>query len=164
MNVAKETRPERSETDRSAVRVLLVEDDFFVRDIYRKKLKDLGYDVVTAENGLEGMERIKETIPDIVLLDIFMPYMDGREMLREVRSHDEWKDIPVILLTNFSASEGVRDGFDLGADEYLIKSHFTPSEVLKKIERVFEERKKNGTLGEGDHTGGRKSETTESGV
>ena len=137
----------------TGARILLVEDDFFVRDIYRKKLKDLGYDVVTAENGLKGMERIREATPDMVLLDIFMPYMDGREMLREIRSHEEWKDIPVILLTNFSASEGVRDGFNLGADEYLIKSHFTPSEVLKKIEQVFEGRKKNATLGKEEDFG-----------
>lgn len=128
--------------------VLLVEDDFFVRDIYQKKLGDIGYDVVTAENGLEGMDRLKEKRPDLILLDIFMPYMDGREMLRKIRESERWRDIPVILLTNFSASEGVRDGFDLGADEYLIKSHFTPSEVLKKIDSVFEERKKNAILKE----------------
>ena len=140
-------KPEQTDTpETDSLFVLLVEDDFFVRDIYQKKLRDIGYEVVSAENGLEGMERLKERRPDLILLDIFMPYMDGRDMLREIRGSEAWRDIPVILLTNFSASEGVRDGFELGADEYLIKSHFTPSEVLEKVRRVFEERKKNGIL------------------
>lgn len=127
-------------------RILVAEDDFFVRDIYQKKLGDSGFIVDTAADGLEGMERIRAVVPDLIILDIFMPYVDGRDMLREIRHHEEWKDIPVILLTNFSASEGIRDGFDLGADEYLIKSHFTPSEVLEKVCSVFEKHEKNGTL------------------
>lgn len=131
-------------------RILVVEDDFFVRDIYQKKLGDSGFVVDTAADGLEGMERLRGEIPDLIILDIFMPYVDGRDMLREIRHHEEWKDIPVILLTNFSASEGVRDGFDLGADEYLIKSHFTPSEVLEKVCSVFEKHEKDGTLGKSD--------------
>lgn len=126
--------------------ILLVEDDFFVRDIYQKKLKEHGYSVRAAENGLEGMDRLREKRPDLVLLDIFMPFKDGREVLRDMRASDEWKDIPVIMLTNFSESEGVRDGFSLGADEYLIKSHFTPSEVLTKIRKVLEEHGKNAIL------------------
>ncbi len=129
-------------------KILIVEDDFFVRDIYQKKLGDSGFAVDTAADGLEGMERLRSLVPDLILLDIFMPYVDGRDMLREIRRHEEWKDVPVILLTNFSASEGVRDGFDLGADEYLIKSHFTPSEVLEKVCSVFEKHEKDGTLRE----------------
>lgn len=140
--------PMKGKTALEGKDILLVEDDFFVRDIYQRKLKDFGGAVRTAENGLEGMERLEEKVPDLVLLDIFMPYMDGREVLRKMKENEVWKDVPVILLTNFSASEGVRDGFDLGADEYLIKSHFTPSEVLAKIGKVFEERRKGGILEE----------------
>ncbi len=127
-------------------RILIVEDDFFVRDIYQKKLGDSGFVVDTAADGLEGMERLRAAVPDLILLDIFMPYVDGRDMLREIRHHEEWKNVPVILLTNFSASEGVKDGFELGADEYLIKSHFTPSEVLDKVCSVFERHEKDGIL------------------
>jgi len=145
-------------------RILVVEDDFFVRDIYQKKLGDSGFVVDAAADGLEGMERLRSAIPDLIILDIFMPYVDGRDMLREIRRHEEWKDIPVILLTNFSASEGVRDGFDLGADEYLIKSHFTPSEVLEKVCSVFEKHEKNGTLEErnkGQETGDKEEKKSE---
>jgi len=128
-------------------KILLMEDDFFVRDIYQRKLKECGFDVEAAADGVEGMERLGKSVPDLILLDIFMPYKDGRDVLRELKADPERKNIPVILLTNFSASEGVRDGFDLGAEEYLIKSHFTPAEVLKKVESVLEKAGKNDTLG-----------------
>ena len=129
-------------------KILLMEDDFFVRDIYQKKLRECGFVVETAGDGVEGMERLKRSTPDLILLDIFMPYMDGRDVLREIKGNPEWKNIPVILLTNFSAREGVRDGFDLGAEEYLIKSHFTPSEVLGKVESILEKGAKGDTMKE----------------
>ncbi|MEI7749474.1 MAG: response regulator [Candidatus Moraniibacteriota bacterium] len=142
------------ETSRFAgKKILLVEDDFFVRDIYQRKLRECGFEVRSAENGVEGMECLKESVPDLVMLDIFMPYMDGRDVLREIKANEAWKHIPVILLTNFSASEGVRDGFSLGAEEYLIKSHFTPSEVLRKVESVLEKTGKGGILKEGSSLG-----------
>lgn len=127
-------------------KILVIEDDFFVRDIYQKKLGDSGFSVESAADGLEGLERLRANIPDLIILDIFMPYVDGRDVLREIKHHEEWKRIPVILLTNFSASEGVRDGFNLGAVEYLIKSHFTPSEVLEKVCAVFEKSGKDDIL------------------
>lgn len=127
-------------------KILLVEDDFFVRDIYQRKLRECGFDVESAGDGSEGLSRLRERIPDLLLLDIFMPYVDGRDVLREMKSDPVLSAVPVILLTNFSASEGVRDGFDLGAEEYLIKSHFTPSEVLKKIESVLEKAQKDAIL------------------
>jgi CheY-like chemotaxis protein len=127
-------------------KILLMEDDFFVRDIYLRKLRECGFDVVAVSDGVEGMERLKRSLPDLIMLDIFMPYMDGRDVLREIKGDNERKDIPVILLTNFSAHEGVRDGFVLGAEEYLIKSHFTPSEVLRKVESVLEKSAKSDIL------------------
>ncbi len=131
-------------------KILLMEDDFFVRDIYQRKLKECGFVVDSASDGAEGMEHLRsnKTAPDLIMLDIFMPRMDGREVLKEIKAEVLWKDIPVILLTNFSANEGVRDGFDLGAEEYLIKSHFTPSEVLRKVESVLEKSVKDGILEE----------------
>jgi DNA-binding response OmpR family regulator len=128
------------------IRILLVEDDFFVRDVYQKKLNDEGFTVDSAGNGLEGMERLREHIPDLILLDIFMPYVDGKDMLLEIRQHDEWKGIPIILLTNLADNEGVRFGFGQGVEEFLIKSHFTPSEVVQKIYVVLERCGKSGIL------------------
>lgn len=127
-------------------RILIVDDDFFMRDIYQKKLGNVGFEVDTAGDGLAGIDRIRKKKPDLVLLDIFMPYLDGKEMLYEMRQHEEWKHIPVIMLTNLSEYSGVLNGFELGADEYLIKSHFTPSEVFEKIVIVFERVAKNDTM------------------
>jgi DNA-binding response OmpR family regulator len=129
-------------------RLLLVEDDFFVRDIYQRKLAEEGFTIDSAGNGLEGLERLKEHIPDLILLDMFMPYVDGRDMLLEIRQHEDWKHIPIILLTNLADNEGVRFGFDQGVEEFLIKSHFTPSEVVQKIYGVLERHKKSAILPE----------------
>jgi len=114
---------------------MVVEDDSFVLDIYQTKLTQENFNVISATNGLEAMKKLEEekTKPDLMLLDIVMPYMDGLEVLRKIKNNDKLKDIPVILLTNLSQKEKVDEGLFLGANDYLIKSHFTPSEVLEKI-------------------------------
>jgi len=120
--------------EKSKKRILIVEDDSFVMDIYQTKLSQSGYDVVGADNGLEALKKIEEDGSfDLMLLDIVMPYMDGLEVLQKVKSDDKNKDLPIILLTNLSQKEEVDKGLELGASDYLIKSHFTPSEVLEKI-------------------------------
>ena len=73
-------------------------------------------------------------LPDLMLLDILMPYMDGLEMLAEVKKEEKLKNIPIILLTNLSQKNDIDTGMGLGANDYLIKSHFTPSEVVEKIQ------------------------------
>jgi DNA-binding response OmpR family regulator len=112
---------------------MIVEDDSFVMDIYKTKLTQEGFTVVEAENGMEAIKKLKTAKPDLMLLDIIMPYMDGLEVLKKIKENDETKNIPVILLTNLSQKEEVDKGMQLGAKDYLIKSHFTPSEVLEKI-------------------------------
>ncbi len=130
-----------------------MEDDAFVRDIYHRKLVSSGFSVDMAGDGVEGMKKFRDTRPDLVMLDVFMPYRDGRDVLREIKSDPDRKDVPVILLTNFSANEGVHDGFGLGAEEYLIKSHFTPAEVLLKVESVLGKFEKDGIISEHDAGG-----------
>lgn len=120
-------------------KILIVEDDVFVLDIYETKLGGEGYEIITAANGAEAVKRVKDENcrPDLILLDIIMPYMDGLSVLKEIRAIEELKTTPVILLTNLSQKEEVQKGFDLGAQDFLIKSHFTPSEVLEKIKRYL---------------------------
>jgi CheY-like chemotaxis protein len=113
--------------------IMIVEDDSFVMDIYKTKLLQAKFEVVEAMNGVEAMKKIKKIRPDLVLLDIMMPYMDGLEVLKNMKNDPNLKNIPTILLTNLSQKEDVDKGMALGADDYLIKSHFTPSEVLEKI-------------------------------
>jgi len=124
--------------EKNKKKILLVEDDSFVMDIYQTKLSQSGYDVVGADNGLEALKKIEKNTFDLMLLDIVMPYMDGLEVLKKVKSDEKNKNLPIILLTNLSQKEEVDKGLKLGASDYLIKSHFTPSEVLEKIKGYLE--------------------------
>ena len=117
--------------------ILLVEDDAFVSDIYNTKLKQEGFEVIIAENGIKAIESLEKGIPDLILLDIIMPYMDGMEVLKKVKEKEEWKKIPIILLTNLSEKEKIEEAMNAGANDFLIKSHFTPSEVLSKVKGLL---------------------------
>ena len=123
-----------------AKKIMVVEDDAFVLDIYQTKLSQEGFEVIPAINGLEAVKKLKEEniIPDVILLDILMPYMNGLEVLKDIKADDRFKKIPVILLTNLSQKEEIDEGLVLGADDYLIKSHFTPSEVLSKVNMLLD--------------------------
>lgn len=130
-------------------KIMLVEDDPFISDIYHIKLTEVGYAVSLASNGLEAMKKLEEgEVPDLMLLDIVMPYMDGRDVLKKLRENPVWQTIPVILLTNISEKQQVEEAFEYNVKDYLIKSHFTPSEVIEKIQSVFtkiEEENGSGT-------------------
>lgn len=121
--------------------ILLVEDDSFVSDIYQKKIESEGFKIVTAENGVEAIKKLNEIVPDLILLDIVMPYMDGMDVLKEIKANDKWKNIPVILLTNLSEKEKIEEAIGIGANDYLIKSHFTPSEVISKVNLILKKDK-----------------------
>ena len=122
------------ETTETKKKVMLVEDDVFVSDIYQVKMHNEGIEVIVAMNGMEAVEHLEKGImPDLILLDIVMPYMDGMAVLKRIKADDRWKNIPVILLTNLSDRSQVDECLSLGANDYLIKSHFTPSEVMKKV-------------------------------
>ncbi len=122
--------------------ILLVEDDIFVSDIYQTKISSEGYEVILAENGLEAIKKLEESVPDLILLDIIMPFMDGMETLRKIKSEEKWKKIPIILLTNLSDKEKIEEALGVGADDFLIKSHFTPSEVISKVNMVLLKKQK----------------------
>jgi CheY-like chemotaxis protein len=117
-------------------KIMIIEDDYFVMDIYHTKLTQAGFDVISAEDGREALKKLQEEkqIPDLILLDIIMPYIGGLEVLEQIKKDKQLKDIPVILLTNLSQKGEIDKGMGLGAKDYLIKSHFTPSEVLEKID------------------------------
>ncbi|MEI6587324.1 MAG: response regulator [Candidatus Moraniibacteriota bacterium] len=116
-------------------KIMIIEDDYFVMDIYYTKLTQSGFDVISANNGLDALKKLQEEkqIPDLILLDIIMPYLGGLEVLERIKADEQLKGIPVILLTNLSQKAEIDKGMGLGAKDYLIKSHFTPSEVLEKI-------------------------------
>ncbi|MFA6193664.1 MAG: response regulator [Parcubacteria group bacterium] len=123
-------------------KILIVEDDNFVAEVYLAKLSEMGYETALAQNGEEGLAELKKGKVDLILLDILMPIMNGIEMLEEVKKNEEWKNIPVILLTNIGEKESIQKVREMGVKNYLIKSHFTPAEVIEKIESVFLENNK----------------------
>jgi DNA-binding response OmpR family regulator len=119
-------------------KILIVEDDAFIRDIYQVKFVQEGFQVQLAENGLEALKKIEQESFDLILLDVIMPYMDGMETLKKIRENEEWKKIPVIMLTNISEKEKIEESMQEGISDYLIKSHFTPSEVVTKVRSLLE--------------------------
>lgn len=120
--------------------ILLVEDDEFLAELYATKLNLEGFEVDLAGDGEKGLKMVKEKNPDLVLLDIVLPKMDGFEVLKEMKAGKITKNIPVILLTNLSQKDEVKRGLDLGADDYLIKAHFMPSEVIRKIKQALDKK------------------------
>jgi len=117
--------------------ILVVEDDIFLAGMYVAKLKLEGFDVKIAEDGERGVKMAKSEKPQLILLDIILPKMSGFDVLKDLKEDSATKDIPVILLTNLGQREDVQKGLDLGANDYLIKAHFMPSEVVKKIKTII---------------------------
>ncbi|MDO9399130.1 MAG: response regulator [bacterium] len=119
----------------SNIKVLLVEDDSFLREICYKKLKKEGFDVFSAVDGEEALKMVIKVEPNIVLLDIILPSIDGFEVLKQIRSNKNAsiKNVPVIMLTNLGQEEDIKKAQDLKASGYLIKAHFTTEEIVKKI-------------------------------
>ena len=120
--------------------IMIIEDDIFVMDIYQTKLSQEGFQLISAINGVEAIKKLATETPDLILLDIVMPYMGGLEVLAEIKKDERINKIPIIMLTNLSQKEEVDTAMGLGANDFLIKSHFTPSEVLEKIEKILEKK------------------------
>jgi len=118
-------------------KILLVEDDPFLIDIYSTKLKDAGFEVLVSDEGEEVLGKVKEENPDLLLLDIVLPEIDGWEILRRIKSEEKFKELKVIILSNLGQKEEVEKGMDLGAVSYLIKAHYTPSQVVEEVKKVL---------------------------
>lgn len=119
------------------VKVLIVDDDAFLSGIYATKLELEGFLVVTARDGEEGLKAAMREKPDLILLDVLMPKLDGFEVLKRLKADAETKPIPVIMLTNLGQKEDIEKGLQDGAVDYLIKAHFVPAEAVEKIKKVL---------------------------
>ncbi|HTM68429.1 MAG TPA: response regulator [Candidatus Binatia bacterium] len=119
------------------VKVLIVDDDAFLSGIYATKLELDGFGVVTARDGEEGLKAAMKEKPDLILLDVLMPKLDGFEVLKRLKADPETKPIPVIMLTNLGQKEDIEKGLQDGAVDYLIKAHFVPAEAVEKIKKVL---------------------------
>jgi len=117
--------------------ILLVEDDKFLRELLVRKLEAVGFKISTAVDGREALKKVKEELPELVLLDLVLPGVDGFDILKEIKEDSTTSKIPVIILSNLGQREEVERGLRLGADDYLIKAHFTPDEIITKITDVL---------------------------
>ena len=127
-----------TKVEEKGVKVLLIEDEPEVLELYRLKLTLDEYNVVTASNGKDGLKKAVDESPELIFLAIKMPEMDGFEVLKKLRSDTKTKNIPVVILSNFDEQDMIEKGLSLGANEYLIKSQFTPEEISSKIKNWIE--------------------------
>ncbi len=120
-----------------AKKILIIEDDKFLRELISQKLLKEGYDIVEAVDGEKGIKSIKDEKPDLVLLDLILPGIDGFEVLARTKKDQNTAQVPVIILSNLGQKDDIEKGLKMGAAGYLIKAHFTPAEIIEKIGAVL---------------------------
>lgn len=128
-----DTKEESISRDPNAKTVLIVEDDQFLRNLCVRKLQKEKFNVIYAVDGEEGLRKIQEERPDLVLLDILLPGLNGFDIVAAVKNNPDIASIPIILLSNLGDKSDVDKGLGLGAEDYLIKAHFTPGEIVDKV-------------------------------
>jgi DNA-binding response OmpR family regulator len=121
------------------IKVLLVEDDNFLRSICSKKLVKEGFTVYEALDGEMALSEVEKIKPDIILLDIILPAIDGFEVLNKIRSHSNKQvaNSPIIMLSNLGQDDDIKKALSMGANDYLVKAHFTIEEIVTKVKKVL---------------------------
>ena len=118
-------------------KIAIIEDDSVISQMYRMKFEADGFDVQIANNGRDGVELVKEQVPDIVLLDLQMPIMNGDEVLKKIRSENWGKTVPVMILTNLGEEEAPKDIRSLGIESYIVKADLTPRQVIERVKTTL---------------------------
>ena len=121
-------------------KILVVEDEEILLTGLKEELESGGYTVQGASDGVEGLEKTKSFKPDLILLDLLMPKMDGMEMLQKLKADAETRDIPVVILTNLSDYEKISEALSLGAMDYLVKANYKLEDLLEKVRTVLARR------------------------
>ncbi|HOK35208.1 MAG TPA: response regulator [Candidatus Pacearchaeota archaeon] len=121
-------------------KILIVEDDKFLRELLQAKLiKEEDFSVSVAEDGEQGLKKVQEEGPDLVLLDLILPGMDGFEVLKKIKENPAIADTKVIVLSNLGQKEDVERAMKLGATDYMVKAHFTLDEIIEKARKVLQD-------------------------
>lgn len=120
--------------------ILIIEDDEFFRGLIGKKVLSGGFNFIIATNGQQGLQKMRDIKPDVVLLDMVMPVKDGFEVLVEIKKDPELHNIPVIVLSNLSTREDIERALKLGADNYLIKSQSNPEAMMALIKKTLDKK------------------------
>jgi len=114
-------------------RILIVDDEESLRRALAEMLRHEGFEVMEAGDGREALAEISKELPDLILLDIIMPHMDGRAVLKKIREKQEFKDVKIIFLTNLSDVNNIADMVEMDTPDYLVKSDWSIADIVKKI-------------------------------
>lgn len=120
-------------------KILLVEDDLILVQMYEIKFKHAGYDVQTAFDGEQGLEKMRNFKPDLVLLDIMMPKINGKVFIDKVKQDQELKNIPIAILTNVNNPQDRIEFMRNGAEAFFIKSDMTPEQIVEGVKAILNE-------------------------
>lgn len=121
-------------------KILIVEDEPFLRKVISDECREGGYMVDEAVDGKEALQKTKTDKFDLILLDLLLPDIDGFEVLTQLKKDPALSNIPVLILSNLGQREEVEKGLSLGAKDYLIKAHVTPSEILERIQKILDKK------------------------
>lgn len=119
------------------IKVLIIEDEVSLLDVLQKKLEKEGYQVFAAYDGEEGLRQMEAVKPDVVLLDIVMPRINGMEVLQKMQQSKSMSQIPVLIISNSGEPVEIDRALKLGAKDYIIKTEFDPQEVLEKMAKIL---------------------------
>lgn len=119
-------------------RILIVEDEAFIADLYARQLTNAGYTVQIANDGLTGLKDLETQPFDLLLLDIMLPGMNGLELLKQWKIKNPRSPMMVLLLTNLGQDAVIKEGFDLGAQGYLIKASYTPAQIVAEVQNAID--------------------------
>lgn len=118
-------------------KILIIEDDKFLRDLIAQKLRRENLSPLEAVDGEGSLKAAKEKRPDLILLDLILPGMDGFEILKRLKDDNASARIPVIVLSNLGQKEDMDRAISLGAEDFMVKAHFTPGEIVVKIKSIL---------------------------
>ena len=124
-------------------KILVVDDESHIRQLIEQTLIKAKYDVITAEDGKEALDKMVSERPDLIILDIMMPYYDGYEVLQTLRRYPTTRNLPVIILTAKNNDEDVFSAWQAGVSSYLMKP-FNPTELLSYVKKIFDAKKNTG--------------------
>ncbi len=121
-------------------RIILIEDEEFIRDLYSTNIQGAGYFIDSFATGKEGLEALKKNKYDLLLLDIMLPDTNGLAILKKIKADDSLKNLKVVLLTNLGADNIIKEGFQLGAEGYLIKAAHNPDQIVAEMGKILEDK------------------------
>ena len=120
-----------------AKKILVIEDDNFLQGLIARKLSNEDFTVSSAGDNKETFDILAKETPDLILLDLLLPEVDGFEILKKIRESESWKNIPVLVFSNLSGENDIKKAQGLGIEEYMIKSNFTLDELLEKVNKLL---------------------------